>query len=74
MSGEKDFNNTNMEIFRPVVKDLSDTSRSYILEDEDVSISFSFERKSGNKEDAASNEEIKLSAWKSVSNLLNFYG
>ena len=41
----KDIMSINKEKLRPIVRDISTTPRSYILEDEDVTISFSLERK-----------------------------
>ena len=40
----KDIMSINKEKLRPIVRDISTTPRSYILEDEDVTISFSLQR------------------------------
>lgn len=56
MSEGKDIMSINKEKLRPIVRDISTTPRSYILEDEDVTISFSSERKQESIKNILNNE------------------
>ena len=56
LSEGKDIMSINKEKLRPIVRDISTTPRSYILEDEDVTISFSLERKQESIKNILNNE------------------
>ena len=56
MSEGKDIMSINKEKLRPIVRDISTTPRSYILEDEDVTIFFSLERKQESIKNILNNE------------------
>lgn len=52
----KDIMSINKEKLRPIVRDISTTPRSYVLEDEDVTISCSLERKQESIKNILNNE------------------
>ena len=56
LSEGKDIMSINKEKLRPIVRDISTTPRSYILEDEDVTISCSLERKQESIKNILNNE------------------
>ena len=56
MSEGKDIMSINKEKLRPIVRDISTTPHSYILEDEDVTIPFSLERKQESIKNILNNE------------------